>query len=330
MTNTQKKRIAILGGAGYIGAHTCKALAHEGYKILVVDNLSQGHEEFVKWGYLAQQDLLDRHGLREVLATFSPTAIMHFAAHCTVGESVENPGKYYENNVAGTLNVLSIMRELSIPRLVFSSTCATYGLPLEIPMGESHPQNPINPYGQTKLMVERMLSDFDRAYGIRSVSLRYFNAAGADPEGEIGELHEPETHLIPIVLDVAGGKRPAVTVFGNDYTTPDGTCIRDYIHVVDIAQAHVKALDFLIRENRSEAFNLGNGRGYSVQEVLAAARRVTARKIPGEIGPRRLGDPDRLVGSSEKARKVLNWVPAYPQIDTIIQHAWNFHQRFHL
>jgi UDP-glucose 4-epimerase len=322
-----KSRIAVLGGAGYIGSHACKALFQKGYEVLVVDNLSEGHAEFVKWGYLAQQDLLDRRGVLHVLKDFAPQAIMHFAAHCYVGESVENPGKYYENNVMGSLNALEVMRELSIPHMVFSSTCATYGLPKEIPLREEHSQFPINPYGQTKLVVEKMLADFDQAFGIKSVSLRYFNAAGADPQGQIGELHDPETHLIPLILDVASQKRNGLSIFGNDYQTPDGTCIRDYVHVVDIADAHVRALDYLIKENRSDCFNLGNGIGYSVREVVNSAERVTKLQVPCVLAARRPGDPDRLVGSSQKAKTVLNWNPAYPEIDTIIQHAWNFHQK---
>ena len=319
--------ILVTGGAGYIGSHACKALALAGYTPITYDNLVYGHREAVLWGPLETGDINDRELLDAVISRYRPQAVMHFAAYAYVGESVENPGKYYRNNAAGALTLLEAMRDAGIDRIVFSSTCATYGVPQKVPIVEDHPQNPINPYGCSKFMAEQMLKDFHTAHQIRSISLRYFNAAGADPDGEIGEDHDPETHLIPLVLDAAMGKRPHITVFGEDYDTPDGTCIRDYIHVSDLAQAHILALEKLQNANGHHAFNLGNGNGYSVKEVIDTARQVTGRDIRTTIGPRRPGDPDSLVGDATRIQKELGWQPRFPDLKDIIETAWNWHQK---
>ncbi|MFH1727648.1 MAG: UDP-glucose 4-epimerase GalE [Pseudomonadota bacterium] len=319
------KKVLVTGGAGYIGSHACKELAKQGYKVVVFDNLVYGHEAFVKWSEFEKGDLLDSERINNVIKKHKPDAVMHFAAYAYVGESVTDPAKYYENNVVGTFNLLNACKNNNIKYFVFSSTCATYGMPNTIPIPEDHTQNPINPYGQTKLTVEKMLADFDVAYGLKSAALRYFNAAGADPESEIGEDHNPETHLIPLVLDAASGKRASITIFGDDYNTEDGTCIRDYIHVTDLADAHVKALEYIKKENKSCHFNLGNGLGYSVKEVIEAAKKVTGKEINIVQGARRPGDPDILVGSSEKAKSLLSWKPQYFEIETILEHAWKWH-----
>lgn len=318
-------RILVTGGAGYIGSHVCKALKVRGYEVVVFDNLIYGHRDFVKWGDLEKGDLKDRNVIDSVLKRHRPSAIMHFAAYAYVGESVKDPSKYYRNNVIGSLNLLDAARLYGIKHIVFSSTCATYGIPQVIPIPEEHPQKPINPYGKTKLIIEQMLEDYDTAYGTKSVSLRYFNAAGADPDAEIGEDHNPEAHLIPLVLDAAAGVRSAVTVFGADYNTPDGTCIRDYIHVTDLAAAHIKALEYLLAGGQSAVFNLGTGSGYSVKEIVEAARNITGRDIAVIDGQRRFGDPPCLVSASQKARDVLGWSPIYNDINTIIRHAWLWH-----
>jgi len=319
--------ILVTGGAGYIGSHACKALALAGHTPITYDNLVYGHRDAVQWGPLEQGDTTDRARLDDVLDRHRPDAVLHFAAYAYVGESVENPGKYWHNNVHGTLVLLEALRDHGVGRFVFSSTCATYGEPQTIPMTESHPQWPINPYGWTKLAVERMLADFHAAHGLRSIALRYFNAAGADPEAETGEDHDPETHLIPLVLDAAIGRREKITVFGDDYATPDGTCIRDYIHVTDLADAHLRALDWLGNNDTATAFNLGNGQGFSVNEVIDTARRVTGKAIQAELGPRRPGDPPRLVGDSTKAIGELGWQPRYAGIDTIVETAWRWHRK---
>lgn len=267
--------ILVTGGAGHIGSHACKAIATAGYTPVSFDNLVYGHPWAVRWGPLEIGNIADRTRLDEVIEKYQPAAVMHFAAHAYVGESVQDPGKYYCNNVAGTLTLLEAMRDHGIDKLIFSSTCATYGVPNDVPIREDHSQQPINPYGASKLMIERMLQDFEVAHGLRSISLRYFNAAGADPGGEIGEAHDPETHLIPLVLDAAAGKRPAITVFSDDYDTPDGTCIRDYIHVSDLADAHVLALKALEAGAKTTACNLGNGQGFSVRQVIDSAARVS-------------------------------------------------------
>lgn len=319
--------ILVVGGAGYIGSHSVKQLVNEGYDVVVFDNLSTGHREFVKWGVpFVLGDLNDQTQLRLLFSNFPIQAVVHFAAHAYVGESVTDPQKYYINNVANTLNLLEIMREFKVERFVFSSTCATYGIPEELPIKETHKQLPINPYGRTKQVVEQILSDYERAYGLNYVVLRYFNAAGADLESEIGEWHEPETHLIPLVLDVALGKRENVTIFGTDYDTKDGTCIRDYIHVSDLADAHIRSLKYLETKQKSNVFNLGNGEGYSVQEIISTAEQVTGKKIATVKGSRRPGDPAVLIGSSEKAEAVLGWESKY-DLYTIVESAWNWHKK---
>ncbi|MFN3629337.1 MAG: UDP-glucose 4-epimerase GalE, partial [Casimicrobiaceae bacterium] len=285
------QQVLVVGGAGYIGSHTCKALAAAGYMPVTFDNLVSGHRWAVRWGPFVQGDVLDRAALDAVFERFRPVAVMHFAAHIDVGESVRDPGRYYRNNVAGSLELLRAAVAHGVAHVVLSSTAAVYGVPERSPLDESHPIAPINPYGASKFMVERMLGDFDAAHGLRSISLRYFNAAGADPEGETGEAHDPETHLIPLVLDAAAGLRPHIVVHGDDHPTPDGTCIRDYIHVSDLAQAHVLALRALEAGAATTAYNLGNGRGFSVREVIEVAREVTGRDISVVIGPRRAGDP---------------------------------------
>ncbi|WP_295583254.1 UDP-glucose 4-epimerase GalE [uncultured Lamprocystis sp.] len=317
--------ILVTGGAGYIGSHACKALAQEGYTPVSYDNLVYGHRWAVRWGPLEEGDIADRVRLDAVIQRYRPAAVMHFAAYAYVGESVQNPGKYYRNNVAGSLTLLEALRDRGIDKLIFSSTCATYGVPEQTPIDDQHPQRPINPYGASNLMIERMLGDFDTAHGLKSIVLRYFNAAGADPEAEIGEAHDPETHLIPLVLDAAAGQRPAVTVHGDDYATPDGTCIRDYIHVTDLAQAHVLALQALEQGAESTAYNLGNGQGFSVHEVIEQAKSVTGKRIPVEIGPRRPGDPARLVGDASRIRRALGWQPEYADLASILATAWRWH-----
>jgi UDP-arabinose 4-epimerase len=319
--------VLVTGGAGYIGSHACKALARAGYLPVVYDNLSNGHEWAVKWGPFQRGDILDRTRLDEVLAKYRPDAVMHFAAFAYVGESVTDPGKYYRNNVAGSLALLEAMRDFGILRIVFSSSCATYGLPDRFPINENAPQRPINPYGASKLMVERMLADFESAHGLVWMALRYFNAAGADEHCEIGEEHDPETHLLPLVLDAASGRRPHLTIFGTDYDTPDGTCIRDYIHVTDLAEAHVLALQ-ASEAGTSAVYNLGNGRGFSVREVINAVERVTCLNVPTLLGERRAGDPPMLVSAASAVHQMLGWQPRITELDEIVRTAWAWHQRF--
>jgi len=320
------KNLLIVGGAGYIGSHACKYLAKKGFSPIVYDNLVYGHREAVKWGPFEDGSLGDSERLKQVLRKYHPRAVMHFAAFAYVGESIEKPSLYYRNNVVDTLNLLDIMVELNVENFIFSSSCAIYGIPQKIPIEESAAQTPINPYGRTKFMVEKILEDYDKAYGLKFACLRYFNAAGADPEGEIGEDHAPETHLIPLVLDVAAGKRPKISVFGHDYPTEDGTCIRDYIHVMDLAQAHWQALEYLIKTGKSLSLNLGNGVGYSVKEVIRTAERITGCDIPISLTERRPGDPPKLVGSAQKASEILGWKPVYNSLDTIVETAWNWHK----
>ena len=319
------KRILVTGGAGYIGSHACKALRRAGYLPIAFDNLVYGHRDLVKWGPFEEGDITDSKRLDSVMEKYQPEAVLHFAGFAYVGESVLVPDKYYRNNVVGSLTLLDSMIKHRIFRIVFSSTCSTYGDPLSIPISEDHIQNPVNPYGQTKLTVEKMLRDFDTAYGIKNISLRYFNAAGADPECETGEDHAPETHLIPLVLDAALGIRPQITIYGSDYATPDGTCIRDYIHVTDLASAHVIALKKLETDSVSGAYNLGNGIGYSVKDVIDAAGQITGKRIPIKIGPRRPGDPDRLISEPRKAMNELGWKPQHGDIKVILDHAWKWH-----
>jgi len=322
-----KDTILVTGGAGYVGSHACKALADRGYRPVVFDNLVYGHEAAVKWGPLEVGDIADRARLNAVIAAHLPAAVMHFAAFTYVGESVADPGKYYRNNVAGTLSLLEAMRDHGIGKLVFSSTAATYGAPDAVPIREDAVKAPINPYGQSKWTAERMISDFSTAHGLRSAALRYFNAAGADPEGEIGECHEPESHLIPLAMQAVTGDGPPLTVFGDNYPTPDGTCIRDYIHVTDLAEAHVRALEQLDRRGGADAFNLGTGRGASVREVLAAVASVAGKPVPHSIGPRRDGDPAELVSDPAKAMRELAWKPSNSDLETIVATAWAWHRR---
>ncbi|MGD9667568.1 MAG: UDP-glucose 4-epimerase GalE [Hyphomicrobiaceae bacterium] len=319
--------VLVTGGAGYIGSHACKALHQAGYTPVTFDSLVNGHEWAVKWGPLERGNILDRARLDEVLKYYKPSAVMHFAAFAYVGESVEDPGKYYRNNVVGSLTLIEAARDHKIPRFVFSSTCATYGVPVQLPIIEDTPQRPINPYGESKLMVERMLDSFSAVHDINYIALRYFNAAGADPDNAIGEDHAPETHLIPLALDAASGRRPHLTVFGIDYDTPDGTCIRDYIHVSDLAEAHVLALKALIDGAPSQALNLGLGFGFSVLEVINSVERVTGCKVHKLHGPRRPGDPAALISDPSKANKVLGWSPKLRGLEEIVGTAWAWHQR---
>lgn len=321
--------VLVTGGAGYIGSQTCKALASSGYIPVSLDNMVYGHEWAVRWGDLVRGDILDAAVLDSVFSRYRPQAVIHFAAFAYVGESVTDPQKYYRNNVAGSLAVLEAMRRHGCRRIVFSSTCATYGEPREIPIPESHGQHPVNPYGWSKLMIEQMLKDFDAAYGIRHVALRYFNAAGADPDGEVGEDHEPETHLIPLAILAALGLRGPLSVFGRDYSTPDGTAVRDYIHVSDLARAHVDALAFLLAEDRSDAFNLGTGAGHSVARVVEMVERVGGAEVPRTDAPRRAGDPPALVAVADKARRVLGWRPELADLESIVKTAWDWHVRHH-
>jgi UDP-glucose 4-epimerase len=317
-------RVLVVGGAGYIGAHMVKLLLERGHQVTTLDDLSTGHREAILGGDFVEVDLGDAAAVRAALAAARPDAVMHFASFIQVGESVQDPAKYYLNNVAKTLVLLDEVRKAGVRRFVFSSTAAIFGEPEYVPIDERHRARPINPYGRTKLMVEEALADFDRAYGLRSVCLRYFNAAGADPDGAIGERHDPETHLIPLVLQAASGRRPSISVFGTDYDTPDGTCIRDYIHVVDLCDAHLLAIDWMNRHDRSGAFNLGNGEGFSVHEVIATAEEVCGRPIPVVHGPRRAGDPARLVADAALARTELGWTPRYAALRTIVDHAWRW------
>lgn len=319
--------ILIVGGAGYIGSHLNKEINKRGYETVIFDNLSYGHEEFVKWGTFERGDLGNIDDIKSILNKYPIEAVMHFAAFAYVGESVKDPQKYYLNNVKNTLNLLQAMLEENVKQFIFSSTCATYGNPVEIPITENHPQNPINPYGRGKLIVEQILKDYSAAYGLNYASLRYFNAAGADPDGDVGELHDPETHLIPLILDVAAGKRENVKIFGTDYDTPDGTCIRDYIHVTDLADAHILALKYLQDNQKSDVFNLGNGNGFSVKEVIETAREITGNEIKAVEAERRQGDPPILIGSSHKAKEVLKWKPKYGDLSQIVETAWNWHKK---
>lgn len=316
-------KILVTGGAGYIGSHTCKALARHGFEPVVYDNLSRGNRWAARFGPFELGDVGDRARLRSVLEKHRPSALIHFAAYAYVGESVVNPLLYYRNNIGEAASLLQVLVDFEPVPVVFSSSCATYGVPDRLPISEDHPQRPINPYGYSKLVVERMLKDLDAAHNLRSVSLRYFNAAGADPEAEIGEAHDPETHLIPLVL-AAARDATAIKVFGNDYDTADGTCVRDYVHVRDIADAHVRALDYLVDGGATCAANLANERGYSVLEVVATAERVTGKSIQVELAPRRPGDPAVLIGSLQRARTLLGWKPERSDLEIQIRDAWKW------
>lgn len=321
----KRAKILILGGAGYIGSHAVKHLADSGYEVVVGDNLSSGHLAAVdSRANFVHCDLLNPFSLRQLLKQYKPEAVIHFAALAYVGESVLEPGKYYYNNVAGTLNLLQAMLDNNIKNIVFSSTCATYGEPIYTPIDEKHPQKPINPYGRTKLMIEQIFQDYEKAYGLKHCSLRYFNAAGAARDGVLGESHSPETHLIPLILKAIKGEIPQVSVFGTDYETPDGSCIRDYIHVEDLAQAHRLALEKLIQSQSSFQINLGTGQGHSVLEIIRAAEKVSGQKCPVRISGRRPGDPSILVADSKKAQKFLGWAVQYTDIEEIVESAWDW------
>ena len=319
--------ILVTGGAGYVGSHACKALAAAGYRPAVYDNLSRGHRAAVRWGPLVEGDLHDRATLMAALKSHRVDAVMHFAAFAYVGESVTDPDTYYRNNVAGTIALLGAMHEAGVRRIVFSSTCAVYGVPESLPIRETAPKAPLNPYGETKLAIEQALHWYGAAYGMRYAALRYFNAAGADPDGEIGENHDPETHLIPLVLRAALGSAPPVQIFGTDYPTPDGTAIRDYVHVADLADAHVRALRHLADGGDSIALNLGTGDGASVRAVIAAVERVAGRPVPQREAPRRPGDPPQLVADPAVARSVLGWQPRHSDLDTIVATALAWERR---
>ena len=321
--------VLVTGGAGYIGSHACKALAQAGYIPVTYDNLSRGHRHAVRWGPLVEGEIADRVAVAAALKAHHVSSVMHFAAFAYVGESGTDPALYYRNNVLGTLALLDAMREAGVDRIVFSSTCATYGLPEKMPIAETTPQRPVNPYGETKLAIERVLHWYGQAYALRSVALRYFNASGCDRGGEIGEEHDPETHLIPLVLRAALGTAGPVSIFGTDYPTPDGTAIRDYIHVEDLASAHVRAIQYLAEGGASTALNLATGRGYSVREIIAAVARAAGRDVPQREAPRRAGDPPALIADPSLARSVLGWQAECSDLDTIIRTALAWEMRRH-
>jgi UDP-glucose 4-epimerase len=322
--------VLVVGGAGYIGSHMVKLLFDSGHSVVILDNFSTGHRDAVPEDVVVEGDLADQAVLDRLFSRHRFDGVIHFASFIQVGESMEKPDGYYRNNFVNTLNLVETMHRHGTGNLIFSSTAAVFGEPERVPIDEHHPKNPINPYGMSKLMVERLLADMDSAYGMRSVALRYFNAAGADPGGALGERHDPETHLIPLVLQAASGHRPSVQIFGRDYDTPDGTCVRDYVHVADLCQAHLQALTYLKQGGQTQAFNLGNGSGFSVQEVIDAARRVTGRPIEVVDAPRRPGDPARLVADATLARKVLGWSPSYTSIGRIVEDAWRWEsKRYH-
>lgn len=321
------KKILVVGGAGYIGSHMVKMLLAAGFSVVTLDNLVTGYRDAVVGGDFVHGDLNDRPLLDRLFSEHDFAAVMHFASYIQVGESVSEPSKYYRNNVSNSLNLLDAMLGHEVKAFIFSSSAAIFGEPAYIPIDEDHPKQPLNPYGRSKWIIEQALADYDRAYGLKSVCLRYFNAAGADPEGMLGERHDPETHLIPLVLQAAAGIRPNITVFGQNYDTPDGTCIRDYIHVADLCQAHLLALEKLWENRESVVLNLGNGFGFSIEEIIMAARQITGRTIAVEYASRRAGDPARLVADSRHAKEYLGWAPNFPQIESIIEHAWRFHLR---
>lgn len=319
-------KILVTGGAGYIGSQVIKQLNRQGYETVAYDNLSYGYRESVKWGEFIEGDLADTDRLSKVFADYKPEVVMHFASYISAGESVVKPIKYYQNNVINTLNLIHVMLKYKVNKLIFSSTAAVYGEPQEIPITESHPLAPINPYGVSKFMIEQILPTYDKTYGLKYISFRYFNAAGADADGELGEMHNPETHLIPLIFDAATGAAKEVKVFGDDYDTPDGTCIRDYIHITDLAQAHILGLKRLLDTGKSDIFNLGNGKGYSVKQVIGAISAVTGVDFPVVVADRREGDSSTLISSSNKAKNVLGWKPEYPELDKIVKTVWNWNQ----
>jgi UDP-arabinose 4-epimerase len=320
-------RILLTGGAGYIGSHSAKRVAQAGFEPVTIDDLSTGHKWAVKWGPFIQGDIGDQKLISDVVAEYQIQAVLHFAAHAYVGESIANPRKYFRNNVAATLRMLDTLIDCSVKNIIFSSSCATYGNPEQVPLSESHSQKPVNPYGESKLMIERILHWYGNAYGIKTASLRYFNAAGADPDGELGETHSPETHLIPLVMQAALGVIDSVSIFGTDYPTPDGTAIRDYTHVCDLAEAHVLALKYLLDGGASVELNLGTGRGHSVLEVIHAVEEVSGRRVPMQRSERRAGDPPDLVADAAKAREVLNWRARFDDLREIVRTAWTWHSQ---
>lgn len=327
--NTRTQAVLVTGGAGYIGSHTCKLLQQRGYLPVVIDNLVYGHRSFVQWGPFYEGDINDSLLLDQIFSKHQPVAVIHFAAYAYVGESVLDPQKYYLNNVAGTLALLKAMNKNGCKRIVFSSSCATYGVPDVIPINEQEVQNPINPYGRSKLMVEDILRDYDQAYGFQSVSLRYFNAAGCDPEGIVGEDHQPETHLIPLTIYAALGKLEKITVYGTDYETEDGTAVRDYVHVNDLADAHIKSIEYLIDGGQSMALNLGTGDGVSVKQIIDAVKDVTGIDFKVHSGDRRTGDPPALVADALMAKSTLAWHPNLSAIENIVSDAWRWHKKRH-
>jgi len=326
-----KKNIPILitGGAGYIGSHAVKEAVQHGFFPITYDNLSMGHKWAVKEGVLVEGELADRTKLVRTMAKYKPQAVMHFASHTYVGESVTNPQKYYQDNLTNAMSLFSAMLQRKVGYFILSSTCAIYGNPIQVPIPEDHPKDPVNPYGDSKLMIEKILGWYDKAYGLRSTFLRYFNAAGADVSGTIGEVHDPETHLIPLVLDAAAGLRKEITVFGEDYPTADGTCVRDYIHVTDLAGAHFRALKRMMETAKSDQFNLGTGHGFSVKEVIRETEKVTGQKVPIRMGTRREGDPPALVAQSQKAQSILKWQPRHSSLENILKTAWVWNQHWH-
>jgi UDP-glucose 4-epimerase len=320
-------KVLVAGGAGYIGSHTVKELLREGYEVVVFDNFSTGKKELLVGGELVEGDLMDKDSIKEALRSKRIGAVLHFASLIQVGESYRNPLKYYTHNLTSSLNLLEAVLEAKIKTFIFSSSAAVYGIPLQIPIPENHPLNPVNPYGQTKVFVEKILEDYERAYGLKFISLRYFNAAGADPGGLLGEMHEPETHLIPNILLFLLGKKESLELYGTDFPTEDGTAIRDYIHVTDLAKAHVLALRKLLESSRSEFINLGASKGYSVLEVIQKTEKITGNKVSYKEKPRRKGDVPVLLASREKAEKILGWELSHSNIETIIETAWNWHQK---
>lgn len=319
--------VLVVGGAGYIGSHMVVRLLNDNINVITLDNLSGGYRDSVLDGDFIEGDLADVDLLDKVFSEKNFDVVMHFASFIEVGESIHSPAKYYNNNVTNTQNLLDAMVKHNVLNFIFSSTAAVFGEPEYVPIDEKHPMSPINPYGRTKLIVEQMLSDYDHAYGLKSIALRYFNAAGADPETRIGERHVPESHLIPLVLQAASGRRKSISIFGQDYDTPDGTCIRDYIHICDLCNAHLLAIHSLQSSNKSTAYNLGNGNGFSVKEVVDMARKVTGKDINVEIAPARVGDPARLVADASLAREKLNWNPEFSSLEKIIEHAWLWEQK---
>ena len=323
------ENVFVTGGAGYIGSHTCKALARAGYQPIVLDNLSTGHLWAVRWGPFKEGNIHDQLLVRSLIEKYKIKVMIHFAASAYVGESMHHPDKYFQNNVANTLRLVDAAHEAGLKKIVFSSTCATYGIPKRLPITEKHPQKPVNPYGESKLFVEKVLDWYGIPHGIESVCLRYFNAAGADPEGEIGEDHTPETHLIPLVIEAAMGLRDWVGIFGTDYATDDGTAVRDYIHVQDLADAHIRAVKYLLEGGTSQRLNLGTGHGYSVREVIQAVQKVSGRKVPFQELERRAGDPAVLVAQATAAQKRLGWTPKFTNLEDVVHTAWEWHRSHH-